>query len=90
MVSEYCLWNNKNAARYSKASVNTISVNTIFEITQFWLLSQIFQFCMISPQKPLNKDNNLSALLSLRGAEAELLIKTLMMNWGYGWKATIK
>ena len=32
--------------KYSKASVNTI-----FEITQFWLLSLIFQFYMISPQK---------------------------------------
>ena len=50
--------------KYSKASVNTISVNTIFKITRFWLLSQIFQFYTIFPQKPLNKDNIISALLS--------------------------
>ena len=48
--------------KYSKASVNTISANTIFEITWFWLLSQIFQFYTISPQKPLNKDKNADIL----------------------------
>ena len=47
---------------YSKASVNTISANTIFEITWFWLLSQIFQFYTIFPQKPLNKDENTDIL----------------------------
>ena len=64
-------------SEYSKASVNTISVNTIFEITWFWLLSQIFQFYMISPKKPLNKDNIISVLLSLlRGFWGEISVKT--------------
>ena len=34
----------------------------IFKITRFWLLSEIFQFNMIFPQKPLNKDKKADVL----------------------------
>ena len=41
---------------------NFTYTSMIFEITWFWLLSQIFQFYTISPKIPLNKDKNADIL----------------------------